>query len=213
MDKSELEKTIEQKRQEAIKNSLNTSKKLDSKQINQALFHPKKNLLKNSILFIFFLIIILIFIFSFMPNTPHNDPDYDNIQTIKKTLKNAVIGRDGYYGSADEAREKFPQVVLHRRDEIGNVWSITMINFNPISFNLYPLKVDVATHAATQVPSHKDNNVIVQYGTGFYNFTPDTYIIDGSVYVVDVDEVKHTIILEQLYQLNPKKYGIDKKFN
>lgn len=222
MMNNELEKMVDAQRQKDVdlaKSKINSQSAM-SNGINQINNEPKKsNLLKYLVLSL--LIISILFILN---NLGHILSGNDNknlkittyeqaLEVVKKTNPHAQMGynRHEIYGSADEPYEKFPLKTVIKTDNLGNKWNVQYINFDPAMIRLYPLIIGEGIHAATHVPSHKENLIEGQYGTHVVNFIPDTYMVEVNVYIVDADEVKHTLILEQLYPLNLNKYGINKK--
>ena len=136
----------------------------------------------------------------------NSDPQAEAFAAIQAKSPRAVRVDNDFYGPADESYEKFPEVVSRYRDALGNVWTVTYINFNPVTLRMNRLIITVGTHAATGVQRHRDNDVEVKFGNYYYGFTPGQYLTNGSIKIVDVDEASHTLVMEQFYQLSPKKY-------
>lgn len=155
-------------------------------------------------------------ILAFLGGCHHSLTIAESLAELQKHYAHATTGRDGYYVSADpkHAYQIHPDIVLRRKDEIGQLWVFRFVNFSPVTLKLYPLTVYVNTHAAVSVPTRHDNNVLVKLGTQFYGLQPGETIPDMNVLVDDVDEAHHTVTLEQLYQLDNatlKTYNIDPK--
>ncbi|QBQ99510.1 hypothetical protein [Paraburkholderia pallida] len=134
------------------------------------------------------------------------DPQAQAYAAIKAQSPRAIQINDKFYGPADAPYEQFPTVVMQRRDQLGHIWTATLINFSPLIVRSNRLIIYVGTHAATGVQRHEDNHVLVRWGPDELGLNPDTWVDEWRIKVVDVDEAHHTLVMEQFYELSPKKY-------